>query len=95
MFFNLNSGKFPYLHENGSTNVKEDSTTTYIYPQQSTEQTRTENTSTNDKEKLTLIAILLGTIITILSIVLCGYFVFHKRSKTVNCPRYFIIPPAL
>uniref|UniRef100_A0A8W8IJN1 Uncharacterized protein n=1 Tax=Magallana gigas TaxID=29159 RepID=A0A8W8IJN1_MAGGI len=74
--------KFPYLHENESINVKEDSTITYIYPQQSTEQIHTENTSTNDKEKRTLVAILLGTIIPICVLfVLCGYYVFHKRSK--------------
>lgn len=76
--------KCPYIHENGTISIKEDSTLTYTYPHQSTEETRTENTSTNDEEKLTLIAIVLGTFIPIcLFSVLCGYFVFHKKSKTV------------
>lgn len=81
MYFYLNSGRFPYLPEDGSINIKEDVTITNIYPQQSTEET---STSTNDREKLKLIAILLGTIISICVLfVLCGYFVFHKRRKTV------------
>lgn len=86
VFFYLNSGRFPYLPEDGFINIKEDVTITNIYPQQSTEETRKENTSTDDKEKLTLIliAILLGAIIPICVLfVLCGYFVFHKRRKTV------------
>lgn len=84
--FNRSSGRFPYLPENGSININEDVTITNIYPQQSTEETRKENTSTDDKEKLTLIliAIFLGAIIPICVLfVLCGYFVFHKRRKTV------------
>lgn len=84
--FYLNSGRFPYLTEDGSINIKGDVTITNIYPQQSTEETRKENASTDDKEKLTLIliAILLGTFIPICVLfVLCGYFVFHKRRKTV------------
>lgn len=84
--FYLNSGRFPYLTEDGSINIKGDVTITNTYPQQSTEETRKENASTDDKEKLTLIliAILLGTFIPICVLfVLCGYFVFHKRRKTV------------
>lgn len=80
--FNMYSDNFSNLHENGSVNIKEDSTITLIYPQQSTEQTHAENPSTNDKEKDTLTAILLGTIIPICVLsVLCSCYVFHKRSK--------------
>lgn len=82
--FYLNSGRFPYLPEDGSVNIKEDVTITNIYPQQSTEEIRTENPSTNDRDKLALIAILLGTFIPICVLfVLFDYFVFHKRRKNV------------
>lgn len=80
--FNLNSGKFPYLHENGTINVKQDSTITYINPQQSTEQTHTENTSINEKEKLNLVAISLGIIIPFcVLLVVYGFYAFYRRSK--------------
>lgn len=80
--FNMYSDNFSNLHENGSINIKEDSTITHIYPQQSTEQIHTENASTNDKEKDTLTAILLGTIIPIcVLLVVCSCYVFHRRSK--------------
>lgn len=76
------SDNFSNLYENGSVNIKDDSTITHIYPQQSTEQTQAENPSTNNKEKDTLTAILLGTIIPICVLsVLCSCYVFHKRSK--------------
>lgn len=89
--FNLYSDNFSNLHENGSINIKEDSTITHIYPQQSTEQTHAENPSTNDKEKDTLTTILLGIIPTSICVlfVLCSCYVFHKRSKIVV---NFIIP---
>lgn len=81
--FNLYSDKFPYLHENGSININEDTTVTHIYPQQSTEQIHTENPSTNDKDKHGLTAILLGTIIPLCALsVLYSCYAFHKRSKT-------------
>lgn len=81
---NLYSDKFYYLHENRSINIREDSTITYVYPQQSTDQTHAENPSTNDKEKDALPAILLGTIIPICVLsVMCSCYVFHKRSKSV------------
>lgn len=76
------SDNFSNLHENGSINIKEDSTITHIHPQQSTEPTHAENSSTNDKEKAILTAILIGTIIPICVLcVLCSCYVFHKRSK--------------
>lgn len=82
--FHLYSDKFSYLHENGSINIKEDSTITHIYPQQSTEQTHAENPSTNDKKIDILTVILLGTIIPICVLsVVCSCYVFHKRSKIV------------
>lgn len=82
--FNLYSDKFPYLHENGSINITEDSTIMHIYPQQSTEQIHTENSFMNNKENHALTAILLGAIISICVLfVLGGCYVFHKRSKTV------------
>lgn len=82
--FHLYSDNFSYLHENGSINIKEDSTITHIYPQQSTEQAHAENPSTNDKEKDAFPAILLGTIIPICVLsVMCSCYVFHKRSKIV------------
>lgn len=78
--FYLNSGRFPYLPEDGSINIKEDVTITNIYPQKSTE----EIPSTNDRDKNVLIAILLGTFIPICVLfVLFGYFVFQKRRKSV------------
>lgn len=81
--FNLNSGKYP---KNGSINIKADVTITKIYAHQSTEETQTENTPTNDREKRTLMAILLGTFIPICVLfVLYGYFSFHKRRKIVYC----------
>lgn len=79
--FNLYSDNFSNLHENGSVNIKEDSTITHIYPQQSTEQTHAGNSSTNDKEEIILTAILPGTIIPCVLFVLCSCYVFHKRSK--------------
>lgn len=82
--FNLYRDKFSYLHENGSINIKKDSTITHIYPQQSTEQTQAENPSTNAKEKDAMTTILLGTIIPICVLsVLCSCYVFNKRSKIV------------
>lgn len=82
--FNMYSDNFSNLHENGSINIKENSTITYIYPQQSTEQTHAENPSTNDKEKDALPAIFLGTIIPICVLsVLCSCHVLHKKGKTV------------
>lgn len=80
--FNLYSDNFSNLHENGSINIKEDSTITHIYPQQSTEQTHAENSSTNDKEKDTLTTILLAAIISICVLsVLFSYYAFRRRSK--------------
>ncbi|XP_052706711.1 uncharacterized protein LOC128182140 [Crassostrea angulata] len=83
------SDNFSNFHENGSINIKEDSTITHIYPQQSTEQTHAGNPSTNDKEKAVLTGILLGIIPISICVlfVLCSYYVFHKRKFQI-CKRH-------
>lgn len=77
--FNLYSGKFPYLQENGSIKVKQDSTIPYKTPQQLTEQI---HTVTNFKEAVEIIAFVL-TVFTLLCVIfmLCDFYVFDRISK--------------